>query len=34
MQVEQIVEHLGLTVIEDADLTREMSGGYASDLLS
>lgn len=34
MQVEQIVEYLGLTVIEDADLTREISGGYASDLLS
>jgi hypothetical protein len=34
MQVEQIVEHLGLTAIVDADLKREISGGYASDLLS
>jgi hypothetical protein len=34
MQVEQIVEQMGLTVIVDADLTREISGGYASDLLS
>ncbi len=34
MQVEQMIERLGLTVIVDADLTREISGGYASDLLS
>lgn len=34
MQVQHIVEQLGLSVIEDADLAREVSGGYASDLLS
>lgn len=34
MQVEQIIEQLDLTAIVDADVTREISGGYASDLLS
>jgi hypothetical protein len=34
MRVEQIVEQLSLAVIEAADLAREVSGGYASDLLS
>jgi hypothetical protein len=34
MQVQQIIERLGLSVIVDADLTREIRGGYASDLLS
>ena len=34
MQVQQIIEQLGLSVIVEADLTREISGGYAADLLS
>ena len=34
MQVTTIVEKLELNVIHNADLTREISGGYASDLLS
>ena len=34
MQVTTIIEKLGLNVIHGADLTREISGGYASDLLS
>ena len=34
MQVQRIVDQLGLRVITDANLHREISGGYASDLLS
>lgn len=34
MQVEHIIEQLNLSVVVDAELTREISGGYASDLLS
>lgn len=34
MQVTTIVEELELNVIHAADLARETSGGYASDLLS
>jgi hypothetical protein len=34
MQVQQIVEQLGIQVITNADLDREVGGGYASDLLS
>jgi hypothetical protein len=34
MQVAHMIEQLQLSVIADADLTRQISGGYASDLLS
>ncbi|MFN2131724.1 MAG: DRTGG domain-containing protein [Anaerolineae bacterium] len=34
MHVAHIVEQLSLSAIEEADLAREISGGYASDLLS
>ncbi|MBN1642993.1 MAG: serine kinase [Anaerolineae bacterium] len=34
MQVGQIVQTLGLEVIADADMERQVSGGYAADLLS
>ena len=34
MQLSQIVHTLGLEVIAQADLEREVTGGYAADLLS
>ena len=34
MKVHDIVEQLGLDVLSGADLSRPISGGYASDLLS
>lgn len=34
MQINEIVEKLGLTVLVGEDLTAEVTGGYVADLLS
>ncbi len=34
MQIKEIVERLGLTVLAGEDLTGEVTGGYVADLLS
>jgi hypothetical protein len=34
MTVQEIIERLGLGVLSDANLFQEITGGYASDLLS
>ncbi|HOT92317.1 MAG TPA: serine kinase [Anaerolineae bacterium] len=34
MQIKEIVERLGLTVLVGEDLTGEVTGGYVADLLS